>query len=139
MRQLMILLALAALTLTNSGCTRCFGRCRNLFHKGSPCGTAVAPAVLGAPLAMGTPFSMPVAAPMAAPMMSAPMCVEQAPVCMPCDPCADPCSGGMSMGYLGGFTSDGACCESTGAIPMTVAPTTAAPTGQILPSPGVEQ
>jgi len=139
MRKLTIVLSLAALA-ASSGCTNCcIGRCRSLFHKGSPCGTTVAPAVLGAPLAMGTPMATPVAAPyqqpmfaapmMSAPMMSAPMCVEQAPICMPCpqqcvDPCADPCaSGAVSMGYMGGYTSEGytsggSCCDGSGGVTM---------------------
>jgi hypothetical protein len=141
MRKLTILAALAAVTLS-SGCTRCCGRCRNWFAKGSPCGTTtVAPAMLGAPLAMGTPIAQPVMAQpmMSQPMMSAPMCVEQAPMCMPCvpcDPCADPCAGAMNMGYMGGYTSGGMCCESTGDV-MTVAPgTVTLPPGTTMPPAG---
>jgi hypothetical protein len=147
MRKLTILLALVAVT-ASSGCTRCcIGRCRNWFHKGSPCGTTVAPAVLGAPLAMGTPYTTPVSIPMQAPMgtplMTAPMCVEQTPVCppmcMPCDPCADPCaSGAMNMGYMGGYTSDGACCDgSTTGVPMEMTPgaTMSVQPSQTVPQP----
>jgi len=142
MRKLTILLALAAVTLS-SGCTRCCGRARNWFHRGSPCGTTVAPAVLGAPLAMGTPMATPVCAPMASPMMTAPMCMEQAPMCMPCvpcDPCADPCGGAMSMGYMGGYTSDGMCCDGAGSMPTTMSPGTVIVPGtqQVLPGPVME-
>ena len=160
MRKLTIVLSLAALA-ASSGCTNCcIGRCRNLFHKGSPCGTTVAPAVLGAPLAMGTPLAQPVAAPFAyqqQPMMTAPtmapqVYVEQPEMCYPCppcnpciDPCADPCSGAMSMGYMGGYTSDGACCgDGATMAPMQMAPmqsgaTYTLPPGAITPSPGTDQ
>ena len=148
MRKLTILLALAALTASNAGC--CCGVCgrvRNWFHKGSPCGTAMAPAVLGAPLAMGTPLATPVAQPMmqpmmAQPMMSAPICVEQAPVCpqmcVPCDPC-DPCGGGsVSTGY-GGYGSEGCGCDgSSSGVPMTIeSGSSGVPiqSGQVLPGP----
>jgi len=87
---------------------------------------------------------------MGAPMMAAPMCVEQAqvcpqvcpPMCMPCDPCCDPCaSGAASMGYMGGYTADGACCDgSTTGVPIEMAPgTITVQPGQILPSPSPEQ
>jgi hypothetical protein len=118
MRKLTILLGLAVLTASNAGC--CCGRIRNWFHKGSPCGTAVAPAVLGAPLAMGTPMmSAPMSQPiMSAPMMSAPICVEAPQCVMPCDPCADPCATGQVVGY-GGMMG----CDCNGGMGATLAPT----------------
>jgi hypothetical protein len=155
MRKLTILLALAAI-ISSSGCSNCccLGRVRNWFHKGSPCGTAVAPAVLGAPLAMGTPLAQPVSAPVAQPMfasptMSAPVYVEQTPMCYPCppcdpcanpcvDPCADPCSGTVSMGYMGGYTSEGACCGDGSTMSGTVitpAPSAGVNSGGFQPSP----
>ncbi|MBA3482808.1 MAG: hypothetical protein H0T51_13435 [Pirellulales bacterium] len=153
MRKLTIVLSLAAVA-ASSGCCNCgIGRCRNLFHKGSPCGTTVAPAVLGAPLAMGTPMAAPVAVPysqpmVSAPMMSAPMCVEQAPMCVPCpqqcvDPCADPCaSGAVSMGYMGGYTSEGytsgdACCDGSAgmSMPMESGAVITMPQGTAAPGP----
>ena len=157
MRKLTILLALAAIT-ASSGCSNCccIGRVRNWFHKGSPCGTTVAPAVLGAPLAMGTPLAQPVAAPFAyqqQPMMTAPTMAPQVyveqpamccPPCDPCanpciDPCADPCSGAVNMGYMGGYTSEGACCGDGSATmaPMQMAPMQVSPgtTGTVQPQP----
>ncbi|HEX6962866.1 MAG TPA: hypothetical protein VF175_13435 [Lacipirellula sp.] len=145
MRKLTILLALAAIT-ASSGCSNCccLGRVRNWFHKGSPCGTTVAPAVLGAPLAMGTPLAQPVSAPaqpiFASPTMAPQMYVEQPAMCYPCppcdpcanpcvDPCADPCSGAVSMGYMGGYASDAACCGD--ASTMSGAVITPAPTAPV--------
>lgn len=146
MRKLTILMALATTLAASSGCSSCIGRCRNLFHKGSPCGTAMAAPVMGAPLAMGTPMTnapMVMGGPMmGGPMASGQMCVPQAPMCMPVDqcmdPCADPCSSGMvTMGYGGGFSSDEGCnCAGGGVstmVPMTMAP------GGMLPSPGPDQ
>jgi hypothetical protein len=152
MRKLTILLALAAIT-TSSGCSNCccIGRLRNWFHRGSPCGTTVAPAVLGAPVAMGTPLAQPVSAPaqpfFAPPTMAPQVYVEQQPMCYPCppcdpcaspcvDPCADPCSGAVSMGYMGGYTSGGACCGDGSATmgPMQMAPMSGVPM-QATPGP----
>ena len=148
MRKLTILMALATTLAASSGCSSCIGRCRNLFHKGSPCGTAMAaPAVLGAPLAMGTPMAQP-APMMGAPMMAGPVCVPQAPMCMPvdqcvdpcADPCADPCSSGMvTMGYGGGYATGGESCNCAGggAPEMMVSPSTVVPsTTMPVPSPG---
>ena len=113
MRKLTILLGVAALAATNGGCC---SRCRNLFHKGSPCGTVMTtPAMLSAPIAMG--------APMAGPVMQPSMCCEQPqPMCVPCDPCMqyDPCANGqgVSSGYFGGYMQQSAgadCgCENGG-------------------------
>ena len=147
MRKLTILMALATTLAASSGCSSCIGRCRNLFHKGSPCGTAMAsPAVLGAPLAMGTPMAQPM---MGAPMMAGPMCVPQAPMCMPvdpcmdqcADPCADPCANGMvTMGYGGGgYATGGESCNCAGGSSptMMVDPSTAVPgTTTPMPMPG---
>jgi hypothetical protein len=101
----------------------------------------VAPAVLGAPLAMGTPLQQPImAAPMAVPMMAAPpVCCEQAPMCVqpcvqPCDPC-DPC-GGVATGYAPAV--EGCGCGGTPAT-MTVAPTVTVPSGTVtVPGPVAE-
>jgi hypothetical protein len=121
MRKLTILLAVTMFAASSAGC--CCGRIRNWFHKGSPCGTSVAPAVLGAPLAMGTPMAAPmtypVAAPMAAPMSAPAMCIQQAqPCCVPCDPCCVPCdpcgSGQMTMGYHGGYGGGDCNCVGGG-------------------------
>lgn len=123
MRKLLALLALAVLTTVNTGCS---ARFRNWLHRGSPCGTTMAaPAVMGAPVAVGTPVAAPQAAPAMAPVMApAPMqqvvapqpiyCCPQ-PVCpqpvqccpqpVPCCPPSeyDPCqSGGMMPGWQGG-------------------------------------
>ncbi|HYO24139.1 MAG TPA: hypothetical protein VEQ85_04245 [Lacipirellulaceae bacterium] len=118
MRKLTFLLAVAALAASNTGCV---GRCRNWFHKGSPCGTVMStPAVLSAPIAMG--------APMAGPVMQPNMCCEAAPVCV--DPCMqyDPCATGGSTGaYFGGYMPGGADCGCAGGAPMgsaTMAPST---------------
>ena len=139
MRKLTILMALATTLAASSGCSSCIGRCRNLFHKGSPCGTAMAAPVMGAPLAMGTPMtSAPMV--MGGPMMTSPVCVEQAPMCMPVDPCMDPCadpcsSGTVTMGYGGGFAGSDCNCSGGGGI-STMAPMTTAPGGTIVsPSP----
>jgi hypothetical protein len=117
MRKFTVLLAVAVLAASSTGC--CCGKIRNWFHKGSPCGTSVAPAVLGAPLAMGTPMTFPTSAPMAPAM-----CVQAQPqCCVPCNPCCDPCdpcaSGQMTTGYLGGFTSGGDCNCSGGGMMMS--------------------
>jgi hypothetical protein len=139
MRKLTILMALATTVAASSGCSSCIGRCRNLFHKGSPCGTAMAaPTILGAPLAMGTPMAQPM---MGAPMMSGPMCVPQAPMCMPVDPCmdpcADPCANGMvTMGYGGGYASPEGCDCAGGSGAIMSAPMEAMPQGAIVsPTP----
>ncbi len=147
MRKLTILLALAALTASGTGCCGVCGRVRNFFHKGSPCGTTtVTPVVLGAPLAMGTPLMQPMAqpimaAPMAQPMMAAPsVCCEQAPACVQqCDPC-DPC-GGVTTGYAGGYATPMAagCGCAGGDATMTVTPGTTLPPGAtMVPGPVAE-
>jgi hypothetical protein len=106
----------------------------------------MAPAVLGAPLAMGTPLATPVVSAPApimtapAPMMSPPvMCVEQAPMCVPCqpcEPCCDPCSGAATMGYGGDYISSGLeGCGCGGATVIETPATTLQGTTQIDPGP----
>lgn len=130
MRKLTVLLAVTVFAASSTGC--CCGRIRNWFHKGSPCGTTMTPAVLGAPLAMGTPMTYPVSAPMA-PMAAPTMCVQAAqPCCVPCDPCCNPCdpcaTGQVTSGYWGGnMTSGGECCNNGGGMMM--------PTEQMMVSP----
>ena len=125
MRKLTIVLAAAALAASSTGCV---GRCKNWFHKGSPCGTVMTtPAMLSAPVAMGAPF--------AGPVMQPNMCCEQAPVC--CDPCMqyDPCATtGMTTGnYFGGYMPQGADCGcAQGGMTMS-APTMSG--GYIAPAP----
>lgn len=122
MRKLTIILGVAALAATSSGCC---GRCRNFFHKGSPCGTTMTtPALLSAPMAMG--------APLAGPVMQPNQCCEQPPqvMCVPCDPCMqyDPCASGqaVSSGYFGGYLPQSAAadcgCEngSVSTVPATL-------------------
>jgi hypothetical protein len=137
MRKLTILLAVAALAATSTGCV---GRCKNWFHKGSPCGTMVtSPAMLSAPVAMGAPF--------AGPVMQPNMCCEQQqPMCVPCDPCMqyDPCGGatGVSSGYFGSYlpaASDCGCANGGATMESgTMIPSAAAPAGSVpmYPSPG---
>ncbi len=129
MRNKLILLTLALLTASSVGCA---SRCRNLFRRGSPCfGTAkVAPAMIGAPLAIAAPVrqAAPVVQPMVMPqmMMQQPVCCPQpAPACVPCcDPCPSDCSpcesGIQGEGYFGGYY-DGASvnggCQNCGGTP----------------------
>jgi hypothetical protein len=104
MRKLTFLLVVAALAASSTGCV---GRCRNWFHKGSPCGTLLSPpAMLSAPMAMTAPVTGPV--------MQPNICVEQQPICVPCDPCLqyDPCATtGVSAGYFGGYLPSSANCN----------------------------
>jgi hypothetical protein len=100
----------------------------------------VAPAVIGAPLAMGTPIQQPVmTAPMAAPMMAAPpVCCEQAPMCVPacvqpCDPC-DPC-GGVATGYAP--AAEGCGCGGAATM-VTPGVQVQIPAGTVVPSPQPE-
>jgi hypothetical protein len=155
MRKLTILLAAAALAASSVGCC---GRCRNLFYKGSPCGTAMAsPTVITTPVAMAAPQPAPMmAAPMmAAPMMAAPqtVCVPNQPACIPCcppcEPCmpccpCDPCGGGTmgySGGYMQGYMQGGEpCCDGSAVetmVPGTMAPgeIQVMPQAQVVPQP----
>lgn len=120
MRKLTILLAVAALAASSTGCC---GRLRNLFHKGSPCGTVMAPAMIGAPVAMSSPV-------MTTPCMQAPAC------CVPCDPCADPCSQGVSTGYFGSYVDGGSSCGCAGGGETTFVPSASAPAAAIPTYPG---
>ena len=121
----LILLALSAVTAANSGCTSC----RNWLHRGSICGTrTAAPAMMGSPVALGTPyvqqpqFMQPMAAPMQQMVMPQANC-QCAPQCMPtcqpmspcqpcCDPCANMCSPCGPSTWSGGYM-DGGCCEES--------------------------
>lgn len=134
----LIVLALAVLTSATAGCCN---TCRNWLRRGSLCGTTTsAPATIGAPVALGTPYIQPqMAAPVQQMVMPQancqcmPQCMPQCvPVCQPCcDPCAtmcppcDPCS--TSTGYL-----DSGCCgqmaPATGYESSTSVPTTSMPT-----------
>lgn len=112
MRKILILLALAVVTTANSGC---HARFRNWLHRGSPCGTTtIAPAMMGAPVALGTPVAAPQVAPAMAPAMAPaprPMqqvvvpqpiycCPQPVPCCPPCE--YDPCQTGFVPGWQGG-------------------------------------
>ena len=135
----MFVLALAIISIANVGCC---ARFRNWLHRGSPCGTTtVAPAMMGSPVALGTPYVAPqqLAPQMMQPMVMpqancqcapqqcvpqcAPQCVPQQcmPQCMPmCQPSFDPCSnmcnpcesGTWSGGYLEG--NSGGCLPTEG-------------------------
>ncbi len=148
----LIALALSALTVANSGCTSC----RNWLHRGSICGTkTAAPAMMGSPVALGTPYvqqpqyMQPMAAPMQQMVMPQANC-ECAPQCMPtcqptcqpcCDPCANMCSPCGPSTWSGGYM-DGGCCEesttptSTYDSGTTIVPSTQQPS---LPSTYVPQ
>ena len=105
-----------------------------------------APAILGAPLAMGTPMAQPM---MGAPMMAGPMCVPQEPMCMPvdpcmdqcADPCADPCANGMmTMGYGGGYATGGEPCDCAGGAATMSAPVDSMQPGTVIsPAPMGDQ
>lgn len=115
--KVLIVLALTVCTVSTSGCARC----RNWLHRGSLCGTkTAAPAVMGSPVALGTPMVQPqfVQPQMAAPVpqMAMPQancqCVPQCvPMCNPCcDPCATMCSPCGPAMWSGGYMDSG-CCE----------------------------
>ena len=129
MRKILILLALAVLTTANTGCS---ARFRNWLHRGSPCGTTIAaPAMIGAPMALGTPVAVPQVAPAMVPVMApapvqqvvvpqpiyccpqpVPCCPQPVPCCPPCeyDPCQTGFMPGWPGGYMGGYMT--APCES---------------------------
>jgi hypothetical protein len=119
MRKLLVVLALAALAVSSSGCC---GRIRNLFHRGAPCGTrAVGPGVLGAPITLGQPLAGRV-------IGGAPCCPD---ACCP-DDCGVPCdaacgcecsdcyngasSGWSSSGYYVGESSGCSSCGDGGIV-----------------------
>ncbi len=130
----LIVLALTVCTVSTSGCARC----RNWLHRGSICGTrTAAPAMMGSPIALGTPYIQPQ---MAAPMQQmampqancqcAPQCV---PMCQPCcDPCASMCSPCGPSGWSGGYMDSGCCGETAPATGYdsgtTIVPSTSQPT-----------
>ncbi len=106
MRKILILLALAILTVSSTGCSRC----RGLFRRGSPCGgTRLAtPPMLGGAIPLGNPIGLRQALPRA--MISqpaAPMCCEPCPTdCVPCE-----------SGYIGGqngYSGDCGCQTDSG-------------------------
>lgn len=123
MRKMLILLALAVVAASTSGCSR---TCRNLFRRGSPCGgTAIAaPAMLGSAIPLGNPVRVQpapqivpqivqptiIAQPHCGCQQGAPVCCEPCPTqCVPCEqPCqtCDPCNNcgeiGGDSGYIGG-------------------------------------
>lgn len=113
-RNVLLLLTLTVLTTANAGCTGF----RNWLHRGSRCGTkTVAPAMMGSPVALGTPYVAPtIPAPVTQQIVvphgnfqCPPQSVQQfVPTCQPSyDPCAntccpsDPCSQGS---WYGGFS-----------------------------------
>jgi hypothetical protein len=131
--RMLFVVALAALTVGNTGCTRF----RNWLHRGSRCGTTtVAPAMMGAPVALGTPYVAPQATQVVVPQATC----ECVPMCPPCsDPCETICcpdGAAMSSGYW-----DGDCMDST-SVPtydsgtITPAPTPAPSGQQTFSSPG---
>jgi len=107
MRKMLILLALALLMASSTGCSSC----RKLFRRGSPCGGTrlAAPAMLGRAIPLGNPVALQQAAPQGMiTQPSAPMCCEPCPTeCVPCD-----------SGYMGGATGypgdDCGCQTGTG-------------------------
>jgi len=117
MRKLLILLALAIVTVANLGCC---GRCRNLFRRGSPCcGTALArPPMLRNPIPLGAPFAAPQARqvlPQA--VVSQPGFYQQCEPCpSQCVPCCEPSCNDGSTGYIseGGYVGEGDCGCQTG-------------------------
>ena len=46
----------------------------------------------------------------------------------------------MNMEYMGGYTSDGSCCEGSAGVPMQMAPGTVitTPQGTVTPGPVAE-
>ncbi len=98
MRKMLILLALAILTVSSTGCSRC----RGLFRRGSPCGGTrlAAPPMLGGAIPLGNPVALQ-QAPQIVPqgILSQPCCEQAAPMC--CEPCPTECAPGDS-GYSSG-------------------------------------
>ena len=88
LKNVLILVAIAAIVAPSVGC----GRCRGLFRRGAPCGTTMAPAVLGAPIAM------------AAPVAPAAGCCNPCGTCNPCISGCGECCGPMT-GYETGYVS----------------------------------
>jgi len=147
MRKMLVLLALAVVTAGSVGCA---GRFRHMFRRGSPCvGTArVAPAAIGATLAIAAPISAP--APRAQPLVmpqviQQPACCPQpGPACEPCDPCptyCSPCDSASTGEYFGGYVDSSIVegdCQNCGSnttydqgtiVPGSEIPAAAAPEG----------
>lgn len=131
MRKMLIVLALAILTVSSTGCTRC----RHLFRRGAPCGgTALAaPAMLGGAIPLGNPVGVPQ---MVQPnVIGQPNgCYEQ---CVPCNQCPSDCqpcceSGqfGTETGYLGG---DCGCQTAPGEYFGGYTENSSAPAGSVVP------
>ncbi|NOZ41306.1 MAG: hypothetical protein GXP24_13930 [Planctomycetes bacterium] len=100
---MLILLALAMLTVSSTGCSRC----RGLFRRGSPCGGTrlAAPPMLGGAIPLGNPVGLRQAVPQGIiTQPAAPMIFEPCPTdCVPCD-----------SGYIDGTSGDCGCQSSTG-------------------------
>ncbi len=128
MRKTLILLALAVMTTASVGC----GCCRNLFRRGSPCfGTSkVAPAMIGAPMALAAPVAAPVPLMQrVAPQVVMPRAAMPQPACCPpvCEPC-DSCGGQEWLGgYVEGAQINDGGCQNCG-------PTTNYDQGYLIPS-----
>ena len=110
MRKTLILLALAMLTISSTGC--CKGRLRNLFRRGAPCGGTrlAAPAMLGGAIPLGLPAGLrqPVI-PQGVVAQPGVCCEQSAPMCEPCPTECVPCD----QGYIGGdsgYIGEGGDC-----------------------------
>ena len=118
MRKILVLLALAMLAVSTTGC--CRGRLRNLFRRGAPCGGTrlAAPAMLGGAVPLGLPAGLRQAIPQGAisqPSIGAPACCEPCPTeC--CEPCPSDCGSGYmgDGGYIGESGGDCGCQGNTG-------------------------
>lgn len=106
MRNMLILLAVAVLATSSTGCSRC----RGLFRRGAPCGgTALTAApMLGGAIPLGNPVAVRPAPQLVQPTMIAqPNCGCQQTVPMCCEPCPTDCvpcdsnCGSVSSGYIG--------------------------------------
>ncbi len=117
MRKILILLALAMLAVSTTGC--CRGRLRNLFRRGAPCGGTrlAAPAMLGGAVPLGIPAGLQQAIPQGVITQPGNCCEQSGPAC--CEPCptdCNPCDSGYmgNGGYLGDSGGDCACQGDTG-------------------------
>jgi len=138
---MLILLALAILTVSYTGCSRC----RNLFRRGSPCGgTALAaPAMLGGAIPLGNPVGL-----QQAPQIMPQGIISQPAAPMYCEPCPTecvPCDSGYfggGSGYYGGTSGDCGCQTGPGeyfgdylegSAPPSMYKGTVMPEGSVLP------
>ena len=116
MRKILILLALAMLAVSTTGC--CRGRLRNLFRRGAPCGGTrlAAPAMLGGAIPLGLPAGIQQALPQGIITQPGNCCEQSAPMCDPCPTDCGPCDSGYSGngGYIGESGGDCGCNGSTG-------------------------